>query len=201
MFAAAILAGGRGRRLGGVDKGSLTIGQESLLDRQVSLLRRLTPHTLIVTSDTDRVRMTGVAVVADRIRGAGALGGLYTALVEAPTEQVLVIACDMPFLTVPFLAHLAARGADADAVIPRDARGRHPLCASYRRSVAAHIRTRIDSGDLRVGEALQGLDVRELDAAELAPFNHDGRLLTNINTPDDLEHARRAEHDDALRFE
>ena len=38
--------------------------------------------------------------------GAGALGGLYTALVEAPTEQVLVIGCDMPFLTAPFLQFL-----------------------------------------------------------------------------------------------
>jgi molybdopterin-guanine dinucleotide biosynthesis protein A len=54
-----------------------------------------------------------VPVVADGMAGAGVLGGLYTALVEAPTEQVLVIACDMPFLTAPFLSHLASLGAES----------------------------------------------------------------------------------------
>jgi molybdenum cofactor guanylyltransferase len=61
--------------------------------------------------------------------GAGVWGGLYTALIEAPTEQVLVIACDMPFLTAPFLFHLASLGAKVDAVVRRDADGLHPLCA------------------------------------------------------------------------
>jgi len=56
-----------------------------------------------------------VPVIADRIAGAGSLGGLYTALLEAPTEQVLLITCDMPFLTRPLLARLLALGADVDA--------------------------------------------------------------------------------------
>ena len=45
-------------------------------------------------------------MIPDRIKGVGALGGLYTALADAPTEQVLVIACDMPFLAAPFLTRL-----------------------------------------------------------------------------------------------
>ncbi len=86
---------------------------------------------------------------------------------EAPTEQVLVIACDMPNLTAPFLSRLAALGVDADAAVPCDARGRHPLCASYSRRVAGHLKARIDSGNLRVIEALADLDVRELGPDEL----------------------------------
>ena len=124
------------------------------------------------------------------VAGAGALGGLYTALVEAPTEQVLVIACDMPFLTAPFLAHLAERGIGVDAALPRDERGRHPLCASYDRRIAAHLKTRIDRGELRVSDALTGLDVREINPDEVAPFDPDGRLLLNVNTPADYERAR-----------
>lgn len=130
-------------------------------------------------------------MVMDRIAGAGSLGGLYTALMEAPTEQVLVIACDMPNLTAPFLSRLAALGVDADAAVPRDARGRHPLCASYSRRVAGHLKARIDSGDLRVIEALADLDVRELGPDELEPFDQDGLLLLNVNTPDDYRLADR----------
>ena len=190
MWTGAILAGGQGRRLGGIDKSALVVGSLSILDRQLSLLRALTPHSLIVGTETTGPPAADTTVVTDRIAGAGALGGLYTALVDAPTEQVLVIACDMPFLTASFLARLAERGKGVDAALPRDERGRHPLCASYDRRIAAHLKARIDCGELRVGDALAGLDVRELGPDELAPFDPDGRLLLNVNTPADYERAR-----------
>jgi molybdopterin-guanine dinucleotide biosynthesis protein A len=193
-FTAAILAGGQARRLGGIEKSALVIGSASILDRQLSLLRPLTPHILIVTSDPSRVARAGVGqdvgVAIDRVPRAGALGGIYTALMDAPTEQVIVIGCDMPFLTAPFLAYLAEQGTDVDAAMPADDRGRHPLCASYLRRTAGHFRARIDAGQLRVGEALAALTVRELGADELAPFDPDGRLLVNVNTPDDYARAR-----------
>jgi molybdopterin-guanine dinucleotide biosynthesis protein A len=186
----AILAGGRSRRLGGADKSAIVIGEQTILERQLSLLRALTPHVLIVASDSSRMRRSGLRVVVDRIPGAGALGGLYTALMDASTEQVLVIGCDMPFLTAPFLEYLAACGRDADAAMARNADGRHPLCASYARRIAPRLETRIMQGQLRILDALADVDVRELGPAELEPFDRDGRLLFNINTPDDLARAR-----------
>ena len=141
-------------------------------------------------SDRSRVRAGDVRVVADRISGAGALGGLYTALMEAPTEHVLVIGCDMPFLNAPFLTYLMERGRDADAAVPRDEHGRHPLCASYARHIAGHLHGRITAGELHVGDALVDLAVREIGPDELAPFNRGDRLLLNINTPHDYARAR-----------
>jgi molybdopterin-guanine dinucleotide biosynthesis protein A len=189
-WTAAILAGGRARRLGGTDKSALVVGARSILDRQLSLLHGLTSHLLIVTNDRSRVQVADVPVVVDRIGGAGALGGLYTALVEAPTEQVLIIGCDMPFLTAPFLRYLAERGRDADVTVPRDKVGRHPLCASYARRTAAHFAARIQAGDLRIGQALADLTVQELGPDDLSPFDPYGRLLLNVNTPEDYARAR-----------
>lgn len=189
---AAILAGGRGRRLGGVDKSALIIGTHSILDRQLRALAGLTQHILIVADDPSRFRRAAVRVVQDRVPGAGALGGLYTALTDAPTEQVLVIACDMPFVTAPFLERLAAIGAGVQAAIPCDTRGRHPLCASYAASAARLLKSRIDNGNLRVTDAVTDLDVREMGSDELAPFDPDGRLLLNINTRDDYADAQAA---------
>lgn len=189
VWTAAILAGGRARRLGGVDKSALVVGGRSILDRQVAVLRSLTPHLLIVASEEDRFRDSGVPVVRDRITGAGSLGGLYTALVEAPTEQLVVIACDMPFLTAPFLSRLAALGAGADAAMPRDARGLHPVCAAWARRAAPHLRARIDQSQLRILDALDGLDVREMSASDVARFDPDGRLLLNVNTAGDYARA------------
>ena len=166
------------------------VGTTTIIDRQLSLLRGLTPHILIVANDRSRIRAGDIPVVADRIAGAGALGGLYTALMDAPTEQVLVLGCDMPFLEARFLTYLMERGRDADAAVPCDERGRHPLCASYARRIAGHLHARIAAGELRVGDALADLEVREIGPDELAPFNRDGRLLFNINTPGDYARAR-----------
>ena len=196
MWTAAILAGGQARRLGGRDKSALRVGADSILDRQLAVLRTLTPHILIVGSafakaSADKGR-ANVRMVEDRIAGAGALGGLYTALIDAPTEQVLVIACDMPFISAPFLTALARLGAGVEAAIPRDGHGPHPLCASYQRRVAPRLKTRIDAGMLRIGDALRELEVRDIGPDELTPFDPDGRLLLNVNTPADYERARRA---------
>ena len=65
------------------------------------MLQDITPHTLIVGGSPLQVQAAMAPVLSDRLPGTGAPGGLYTALVEAPTEQVLVVACDMPFLTAP----------------------------------------------------------------------------------------------------
>jgi molybdopterin-guanine dinucleotide biosynthesis protein A len=189
-WTAAILAGGQARRLGGIDKGALPIGSASILERQLALVRGLTPHVLVVAGTRSPLGADAARVVPDRIRGAGALGGIYTALVEAPTEQVLVIACDMPFLTAPFLARLADAGRTSEVAVPRDNRGRHPLCASYHRRIAEQLKSRIDRGELRVGDALEGLTVREIGPDELSAFDVDGRLLLNVNTPADYEQAR-----------
>jgi molybdopterin-guanine dinucleotide biosynthesis protein A len=218
MWTAAILAGGRARRLGGGDKSALLVGDDSILERQLAVLGSLTPHILIVGSAVATASATepasvsadeapfamasagatrsGARMVEDRIPGAGALGGLYTALMEAETDQVLVIACDMPFISAPFLTALAALGAGVDAAVPRDAYGRHPLCASYQRRVAAQLKLRIDAGALRIVDALNDFGVRDIGCDELAPFDPDGRLLLNVNTPADYERARRAAHDE-----
>ena len=168
----------------------MVVGASSILERQLSLLRGLTPHILIVASDPSRSQVGDARVVVDRVAGAGALGGLYTALMDAPTEQILVMGCDMPFLNAPFLTYLAEQGSDADVVVPRDEHGRHPLCGSYARRVAGHLHGRITAGELRVNEALSDLEVKELGPEQLAPYNRDGRLLLNINTLDDYRQAR-----------
>jgi molybdopterin-guanine dinucleotide biosynthesis protein A len=187
VWTAAILAGGQGRRLGGRDKSALQVGDRSILARQIEILRPLAAHLLIIGSHAAEEH---VRVVEDRLPGNGALGGLYTALIEAPTDQVLVIACDMPFISAPLLQALATAGEEVDVALPRDGRGRHPLCASYHRRIAPQLRRAIDAGALRIADALDGLQVRELGPDELEPFNRDGKLLFNVNTPDDYQTAR-----------
>ncbi len=189
MWTAAILGGGQARRLGGRDKSALIVGGHRIIDRQLAVLGELDVPVVLIGPDTDRPGVDGLPVMADRMPAHGALGGLYTALVAAPFEHVVVLACDMPFVTASFLAHLAAVPDDVDVVVPCTERGRHPLCARYHRRVAARLKPRLDAGRLRVFDALDELTVRELGPRELRPFDPDGTLLMNVNTPDDYHRA------------
>lgn len=189
-LSAAILAGGKALRFSGLDKSALRVDGRSILEGQLALLRGLTDNIVIVGhSPTPRTFTAGVPTIPDRWPGAGALGGLYSALADAPGDHVLVIACDMPFLTRPFLNHLVEAVAGVEVAIPRDAQGRHPLCGVFAAAVAPHMRTCIEAGRFRVREALDGLRVREIGPDELAPYDLDGRLLLNVNTPEDYARA------------
>src|SRR4051812_33228310 len=94
---AAILAGGRARRFGGADKAALTVGRSRIIDRQLAALSAVSDDIRIVANDADRYTGLGVRVIADAIGGAGPLGGLYSALLDARHEPVIILACDLPF--------------------------------------------------------------------------------------------------------
>ena len=199
VYAAAIIAGGRGRRLGGLDKSALVIGGRRIIERQLAVLGQVAPHVLVVADDHHRFRTSGLRVCGDRLPGAGPLGGLHTALTRAPGRRILVVAGDLPFLSAAFLRHLAVRAPHADAVVPRNAAGLQPLCAVYDRGCAEVLRVRLDRGQRRLVDLAGSLRVTEVGPDEVAAFDPDGMLLFNVNTRADYERAMAAAAGDAHR--
>jgi len=192
---AAILAGGQARRFGGRDKTALMVGNVSILDRQLSVLTGLADRVLLVTGDSEPFHGRGLEVVADRVPHAGALGGIYTALSAAQSDQVLVLACDLPFVSAVFLRYLAGLARPGyGAVVPRSADGLQPLCAVYSRSLAERFGECIASGRLKIVDALEAVPVREIGPAEIAAVDANENLFLNVNTPGDLARAIRLLH-------
>ena len=109
MWTGVILAGGQARRLGGRNKASLMLGATTVLERQLDRLRHATQDVIIVASDRQAYRSANVRVVEDLRPGDGALGALYTAIHESRTDRTLIVACDMPFISVDFLGYLMRR--------------------------------------------------------------------------------------------
>jgi molybdopterin-guanine dinucleotide biosynthesis protein A len=196
MWTGAILAGGHARRLGGLNKAGLILqpGGASVLDRQLTRLRRVVDRTIIIANDAERFSGSGVPVIPDVVPGHGALGGLYTA-VHAGSEWTLVVACDMRFVSEPLLAHLVSVGKSFDIAIPRTARGYEPLCATYSRRSAVELRRLIEEKRFRLSEVarIPGLTIREVGSDELERFGPEDVLFFNLNTPDD--HARAVDVD------
>jgi len=190
---AAILAGGQARRFGGRDKSALHVGGSSILDRQLAVLGVLADRVRIVTGEPDRFRDRGIEVVTDLLPGAGALGGIYTALETATSSHVLVLACDLPFLSAPFLGHLVALAGDTrwDAIVPRSADGWQPLTAVYARRVAPLIKRQVERGRLKIIDLFDTITVREVGEADIAAADPDEALFLNVNSPNDLDRAAR----------
>jgi molybdopterin-guanine dinucleotide biosynthesis protein A len=189
---AAILAGGRARRLGGQDKRALRIGPTTILERQLATLAGLVDRVFVVGGDPIAGVGPRPAVLPDRLPNAGALGGLYTALCEAAGSHVLIVACDLPFVTTALLARLISLAdSECDAVVPRSTDGLQPLCAVYARRLAGEVRSRIESGRLKIQDLFGTIRIREFGPAEIAAFEAAGRLFFNVNTPNDLEEAVR----------
>src|SRR5262249_19984895 len=119
----------------------------------------------------------------------GPLGGLSAALNDSSAEWNLVVACDMPRLRTDFLEFLlaTARAAAADLVLPLDRDGRpEPLCAVYSKRCAAAVADAIARGVRKMTAAFAKLRVRELSFETYAPYDPQGLLFANLNTPSDI---------------
>ena len=102
------------------------------------------------------------------------------------------MACDLPFLSRPFLAFLLARALAADAadvVVPRSGDRLHPLCATYNRRVREAVDRRVASGVARGAGAVRRGAVDVVEPEVVATFDPEGIMFWNVNTPDEYERA------------
>jgi molybdopterin-guanine dinucleotide biosynthesis protein A len=183
---AAIVAGGRARRFGGQDKSRLLVEGRSIIVRQVAVLQPLASEILVIAPDAQRFSDVPVRVVADRISGIGAVGGIDAALHASTTQLTLVVASDMPWLSRPLLAHLADRACDGrDGAWVRTKSGVEPLVACYRADARQRVAAFIDAGGRRARDLATVLDMAVVGRDHLSSFGDPDRLLANINTPDD----------------
>jgi molybdopterin-guanine dinucleotide biosynthesis protein A len=185
--AAAIVAGGQAQRFGGVNKSRLIVGGRPIIVRQIDVLQRVADPVFVVANDASRFDGLGVTVHPDAVPGAGAMAGLFTALVAAPTDRVLVVACDLPFLHEGLLSRLIDKAQGADGAWVETARGPEPFLACYRTDAADIVRREIEAGHWRAGHLGRVLAMRTIDETELREFGSPERLLANVNTPEEYE--------------
>lgn len=184
-----ILAGGQGKRIGG-DKASLRLGDETLLDRTIA---RLSPlgDDIIVVARPDQVVLvpTPARLVADLAPYQGAMAGIAGGLSAAVNEWSVLVACDMPFVSINLMRYLIGQTRACDAVVPRLAVGLEPLHAVYhKRCLPALIHT-LERGERRLQSFFREITVHYVDEEEFGVHDPAGLSFLNINTHDDLDHA------------
>ncbi len=183
----AILAGGLARRLGGREKFQLRVGGRTVLERQLDAFHVVGVPVVLVVDRADRVADAPCPVLVDRWPGTGPLGGLATALAGAGAEHVLVLACDLPFISPAFLTLLMGRLGGHEAAVPREGGRWHPLAAAYAARAAGTLAAALERGDRAIWRALDALDLVTIERDAIDPLDPDGRLLANLNTPGDVD--------------
>lgn len=177
---AIVLAGGRGSRLGGIDKAALEVDGESMLDRT---LRAVAGFRVIIVGADDAP--DGVVSVREEPRWSGPAAAIGAGLREVTTPYVLVVACDQPFLDEAIPVLLESMG-EKDGAIAVDETGR-------RQHLMIGVRTAALVASAATHPSLEGMSVRALLAPlDLAEIVVPSRATLDLDTWNDVERARLA---------
>ncbi len=190
MVTVAIQAGGQSRRMGR-DKGLVSLAGRPLIRHVIERVADLGDEVLITTNQPAAYDFLGLPMASDPVPGAGSLPGLHTALQAARAEIVVVLACDMPFVSRPLLEHMLTLTSQADIVIPLRDAGYEPLHAVYLKKCLPAIESALAAGDKRMISFFPQMRVRAVGTDELARIDPTGLSFFNVNTPEDLERAEQ----------
>jgi molybdopterin-guanine dinucleotide biosynthesis protein A len=186
-----ILAGGHSKRLGR-DKSLLELEGQPLLARVVQRLGTLSDDLVVVTNDAPRYESLSLAArfVPDEKPGMGSLMGIYSGVQVARHSHALVVACDMPFLSVPLLRYMASLAPGYDVVVPRLGAFLEPLHAIYGNSCLPFMKELLDRGERRIVAFFHSVRVRYVKDSELDRFDPEHLSFVNVNTPQDWVRAQ-----------
>jgi len=175
----------------GRDKALLEIDGLQMVARTALLLGPLVAAITMVGPREPNLRFPYDSV-PDDVPGLGPLGGIATALRATSHDWNLILGCDLPYLTRPWLRFLIIKAfrSSADVMLPKSDRGPEPLCAVYHARCAPVISAALERGVRKVTEGLAGLVIETLPHAEWKAFDSDGSLFKNMNSPADYEWAR-----------
>ena len=204
-----ILAGGRSRRLG-EDKRALRLWGENaptLLERTCAVLAPLCAELIVVLNDPEAWSGLSARLVRDSLPDGGALGGLYSGLLDAQRDHCLVVAADMPFLNADLLRAMLAYPPTYQALVPRRAQSGttrnqsafEPLHAIYRRDCHVLLGELLRRGERRMAAFIEQLNAVFIEEAVLTRYDPHGYAFLNLNTPEDVARARALLRDHSTR--
>jgi molybdopterin-guanine dinucleotide biosynthesis protein A len=183
----AILAGGRGSRIGGA-KATVDIAGRPLISYPIAAVEEAGLEPIVVAKRESELPPLGCHVIHEPERPRHPLCGIVTALRHAGGRPVVAIGCDMPFASPALLAWLG-EAPEALAVPVLDGEPQ-PFPGRYDVSLLGPLETAL-AGAEPLRRTLESLSPRRIAEDELARFGEPRRLLFNVNTPADAEQARR----------
>lgn len=189
-----VLAGGQSQRMGR-NKAFLQLEGETLIERVLARLSPLCDELIVSANDVESYSHLPARIVPDVIPGRAALSGIHAGLLTMQNERAIVVACDMPFLSLSLLRYMAVVSPGYDVVVPRPGKYYEPLHAIYSARCAEAIEETVAEGPRRVIDFYRLVRVREVTGAEIDLF--DAHLsFSNVNTPEEWARVKQLVADD-----
>lgn len=175
----------------GQDKALLAIAPDgvTVVESVVRTVGMVADEIVLVGNATADYAFLGLPRIADLVPDAGPLGGIHAALTASRWPHVLVVGCDMPFLSAALLGYMGTLPRDYDVLVPVLDRPQ-PLHAIYARSCLPIIEQRLQVGRYQVSGWFEHANVRVIDREIV--LRYDPALLScfNMNTPEEYAFAR-----------
>lgn len=185
---AIILCGGRGQRLGGIDKPLARVGERALIEFVIDRLRPQVSRIILslgIGQNASAYHNFGCDLLVDAEPDQGPLGGLVSCIAEDPGEWLLSCPGDAPW-TAPNLVEALSKDARARGVaVAHDGKRRQNLSLLIGRERAESLSRFYADGGRAVYRWLEADSIPSTDLSEMASS------FVNINTPADLENFRR----------
>jgi len=180
-----VLAGGQGRRMGGVDKGLQPLNGRPMAAWAIERLAPQVDEILLnANQNIEAYARLGQRVVPDSLGGfAGPLAGLHAGLQAAAQPLVASVPCDSPFLPLDLVARLKSFLGENDLAVAKTGDQPHPVFALVRRSVLPHLERFLAGGGRKIDAWYATLAVVEVS------FDDEPDAFRNINTLDELSAA------------
>lgn len=179
-----ILAGGKARRMGGIDKGLLMLKGEAMVSHVIKRLSTQVSKVLInANRELASYQQLGFDVVQDEISDfAGPLAGLHTGMKASKTEYLLSVPCDSPLLP-PSLAQRLMEALiqnQADIAVAKTGTQQHPVFCLCRTNLVQDLEDYLTAGGRKVD------DWQKKHAYIEVSFDDESSAFANINTPEEL---------------
>ena len=181
-----ITAGGLSSRMG-TDKAWLILDGKPMIERVINALYPAT-DALAVIANSSAFSKLGFEVFSDSQTDVGPLEAIRTALANSRTPKVLLVGCDLPFVTTELFNLLLSFESDHQAIVPIGPDGRQePLCAVYDVRALDTVSRLIDQGNRKISILFDHVPTRFIPFHLIASLSGSELFFENINTPEDYE--------------
>ena len=177
-----ILAGGKSTRMG-IDKGFVKFNNKTFVKHIMDCLQPMVDEIIIISDNSD-YDVFGVKRIADFIKDAGPLAGVYTGLIHSNTTNNIILSCDVPFIKKNILELLIKEeNNNIDIIQVANEDKNMPLIGHYKKQCAPTLLKLLNSGERRMNFA-----INQLQAKTIVVNQSQNKYIRNINTPEDLRH-------------
>lgn len=186
-----ILSGGRSSRMG-VNKSFLKLGNQTIIERIVDLMKSIFSEVIIITNTPDEYIFLNLPLYEDIYKWKGPLAGIHSALVHSKTDKVFVVSCDVPLMSREMIEYIINHKSDKPVVFCEAAGYHQPLVGVYSKSILSAVEKFISNeklDDKSFHKFLKNVDADIIHPQKLDFYKDE--IFFNVNRPEDFEQIKK----------